>query len=82
VARTAIMGFRDDVVIRIRPDQDGTRVDIRSASRYGWHDLGTNAARVASLLEEIETAIDALPAATRLPEPQAQEAPRPSRRKR
>ena len=82
VARTAIMGFRDDLVIRIRPHQDGTRVDIRSASRYGWHDLGANAARVASLLEEIETAIDALPPATRLPEPPAQEAPRPSRRRR
>jgi uncharacterized protein (DUF1499 family) len=82
VARTPIMGFRDDVVIRIRPEEDGTRIDIRSASRYGWHDLGANAARIASLLEEIETAIDALPPTTRLPEPPAQEAPRPSRRKR
>ena len=53
VARTPIMGFRDDVVVRIRPEEDGARVDIRSASRYGWHDLGTNAARIASLLEEI-----------------------------
>ena len=46
VARTAIMGFRDDVVIRIRPDPDGARIDIRSTSRYGRHDFGTNAARV------------------------------------
>jgi len=82
VARTPIMGFRDDIVVRIRPERDGARVDIRSASRYGKHDLGTNAARVASLLEEIDTAIDALPPASRSPEPPAQEAPRPSRRRR
>jgi uncharacterized protein (DUF1499 family) len=82
VARTPIMGFRDDVVVRIRAEQDGSRVDVRSASRYGRHDLGTNAARVTSLLEEIEAAVDALPPARRSPEPPAQEAPRPPRAKR
>src|SRR5438552_2154689 len=35
VARTPIVGFRDDVVVRIHPAEDGTRVDMRSASRYG-----------------------------------------------
>ena len=49
VARTPIMGFRDDVVIRVRPAPDGARIDMRSASRYGRHDLGTNAARIRSL---------------------------------
>ena len=84
VARTPIMGFRDDVVVRIRAEQDGARVDVRSASRYGWHDLGTNAARVASLLEEIEAAVDALPPARRSPEPPAQDepSPRPPRARR
>ncbi|MPZ57318.1 MAG: DUF1499 domain-containing protein [Rhizobiales bacterium] len=82
VARTPIMGFRDDVVVRIRAEQDGARIDVRSASRYGWHDLGTNAARITSLLEEIEAAIDALPPASRSPEPPAQEAPRPPRTRR
>jgi len=57
VVRTPIMGFRDDVVIRIRPDPDGARVDIRSTSRYGRHDFGTNAARIASLSEAIDEAI-------------------------
>jgi uncharacterized protein (DUF1499 family) len=57
VARTAIMGFRDDVAIRIRPAPDGSRIDVRSASRYGRHDLGTNAARIRSLLEDIDTRI-------------------------
>ena len=46
VARTPILGFRDDVVVRMRSDPDGARVDIRSTSRYGRHDFGTNASRV------------------------------------
>ncbi len=58
VARTAIMGFRDDVAIRIRPDDDGSRIDVRSASRYGRHDFGGNASRIRSLLEDIEARAD------------------------
>ena len=58
VARTAIMGFRDDVSIRIRPDEDGSRIDVRSASRYGRHDFGGNASRIRSLLEDIEARAD------------------------
>lgn len=54
VARSPIMGFRDDVVIRVRPAQEGSRVDVRSASRYGRHDFGDNAARVRALLTDIE----------------------------
>jgi uncharacterized protein (DUF1499 family) len=59
VARTAILGFRDDVVLRVRPTRDGARIDARSASRYGRHDLGTNASRVRSLLEDIDDAVTA-----------------------
>jgi uncharacterized protein (DUF1499 family) len=60
VARTPILGFRDDVVLRIRPDPDGARVDFRSTSRYGRHDFGTNAARVTALSEAIDDAVDNL----------------------
>jgi len=60
VARTPILGFRDDVVIRVRATTDGTRIDVRSASRYGRHDLGTNAARVRSLVSDIDDVL-ALP---------------------
>ena len=60
MARTPILGFRDDVVVRIRPDPDGARIDIRSTSRYGRHDFGTNAARVRSLSEAIDDAVDSL----------------------
>jgi uncharacterized protein (DUF1499 family) len=54
VARTAIMGFPEDVVVRIRADGEGARVDARSASRYGRYDFGTNASRIKSLLDEID----------------------------
>lgn len=46
-------GFKDDVVIRLRPDGEGTRVDIRSVSRVGRSDLGANAARIEKLMAEI-----------------------------
>jgi uncharacterized protein (DUF1499 family) len=59
VARTPIMGFREDVSIRIAPDGDDSRVDIRSASRYFESDLGSNAARVSKFADDINTAADA-----------------------
>jgi len=54
IARTPILGFRDDIAVRVRATQEGARIDIRSASRYGRHDLGTNAARVRALIEDID----------------------------
>jgi uncharacterized protein (DUF1499 family) len=54
VARTPIMGFREDVALRIRRDDDGARIDVRSASRYGSHDFGGNASRIKSLLDDID----------------------------
>jgi hypothetical protein len=60
VARTPIMGFREDVSIRITPEAEGSRVDIRSSSRYFESDLGSNAARVSSLIEDINRAVDSV----------------------
>jgi uncharacterized protein (DUF1499 family) len=65
VARTTVMGFRDDVVIRVRPIAGGARLDIRSASRYGKHDFGANAQRVLGLIEDIEEAVAPQPEARR-----------------
>jgi hypothetical protein len=62
IAQTVIMGFREDVSIRIKADGDDSRVDIRSASRYFDSDLGSNAARVTKLIEDINSAADAKPA--------------------
>lgn len=75
VARTPIMGFRDDVVLRLRADSDGTRLDMRSASRYGRHDLGTNAARILAFLDDVDAAVDALPEPRQTPEPEARPTP-------
>jgi uncharacterized protein (DUF1499 family) len=58
VARTPIMGFREDVSIRVVPDGDDSRVDIRSSSRYFESDLGSNAARVTKLIDDLNTAAD------------------------
>jgi uncharacterized protein (DUF1499 family) len=54
VARTPIMGFRDDIVVRVRSAEDGARIDMRSASRYGKHDFGANASRLRSLSNDID----------------------------
>ena len=56
IARTPIMGFRDDVVVRVRPAREGAKIDIRSASRYGTTDFGANATRVLALLDDIDDA--------------------------
>ena len=47
---TLFFGFKDDVVIRLRPVEGGTRVDVRSKSRVGVGDAGTNAMRIKRLL--------------------------------
>jgi uncharacterized protein (DUF1499 family) len=49
-ATTRWLGFKDDVVVRIRPDAGGSRVDVRSVSRVGKSDLGTNARRIREYL--------------------------------
>lgn len=45
-ATTFWFGFKDDVVIRIAPSGLGSRIDVRSVSRVGRGDAGTNAKRV------------------------------------
>jgi uncharacterized protein (DUF1499 family) len=59
VARTPIMGFREDVAIRVVPDGEESRVDIRSSSRYFESDLGSNASRITRFIDELNTAADA-----------------------
>ena len=70
IARTPILGFRDDVAVRVRATHEGARIDVRSASRYGRHDLGANAARVRALIEDIDDVL-AAPAKGEKPEKQA-----------
>jgi hypothetical protein len=58
VARTPIMGFREDVSIRVTADGEDSRVDIRSASRYFDSDFGSNAARVRKLIDDLNNAAE------------------------
>ena len=46
-------GFKDDVIIRVRPADGGSRVDVRSLSRVGGGDAGTNAKRIRAYLEAL-----------------------------
>jgi hypothetical protein len=46
VARSRIMGFPDAISIRVLPVGEGTRVEIFSRARFGYSDMGVNAARV------------------------------------
>jgi uncharacterized protein (DUF1499 family) len=49
-ATTFWFGFKDDVVIRIAPVSNASRVDVRSVSRVGKSDVGANAARIRAYL--------------------------------
>ncbi len=53
-ATTRWFGFEDDVVIRLTEVENGVQVDMRSASRLGASDVGTNAARIAAFLTSLE----------------------------
>jgi uncharacterized protein (DUF1499 family) len=50
---TLLFGFKDDVVVRITPQGSGSVVDVRSLSRIGGSDLGTNAKRVRAYLRRL-----------------------------
>jgi uncharacterized protein (DUF1499 family) len=55
VDRSRIFGFTDDVVVRVSGAGRESRVDVRSSSRHGQHDLGRNAERVRTLFSEVKT---------------------------
>jgi hypothetical protein len=57
--RTFWFGFTDDIAIRVRPTDAGSRVDVRSVSRIGVGDFGTNAARVRAYLAKLRDEIGA-----------------------
>lgn len=50
---TLLFGFKDDVVIRVRPAAQGSIVDVRSLSRVGGSDFGVNAKRVRAFMRRI-----------------------------
>lgn len=54
VAETRLLRFRDDVIIQIRPEKEGSSIHVRSKSRVGKGDLGTNARRISKYLSKFQ----------------------------
>jgi len=50
---TLWFGFKDDIVVRIQARGDESRVDVRSVSRVGKSDVGTNAQRIRAYLRKL-----------------------------
>lgn len=59
---TKLIGFKDDVAIRVAEKDGGAAVDVRSVSRVGVSDLGTNAKRIRAYLAALKARL-AAPAA-------------------
>jgi hypothetical protein len=53
-ATTRWFRFKDDVVIRVTPRSVGSRIDVRSKSRVGRSDLGTNAKRIRAYFQALD----------------------------
>lgn len=54
VDTTFLFGFKDNVAIRLQAEDGRTRVDVRSHSRLGRIDRGTNAKRIRRYLRALE----------------------------
>ena len=54
-ATTFWFGFKDDIVVRIAAEGNGSRVDVRSLSRIGQSDVGANARRIRDYLAKVKT---------------------------
>ncbi len=55
VDRTFFFGFTDDISIRVTGSVKAAKIDIRSSSRFGPHDLGRNAQRIRYFMAEVKT---------------------------
>ncbi|HRD28339.1 MAG TPA: DUF1499 domain-containing protein, partial [Caulobacter sp.] len=52
-AVSLLYGFKDDVVVRVRPAGAGARIDLRAVRRTGDSDLGANCRRIGTLVTAI-----------------------------
>jgi uncharacterized protein (DUF1499 family) len=53
-ATTLWFGFKDDIVVRVSASEQGSRIDVRSVSRVGRSDIGTNAKRIREYLAKLQ----------------------------
>lgn len=54
IDHSRVLGFANDITIRIRPLAGQTRIDVRSVSRVGRHDFGSNARRIMTFADELK----------------------------
>lgn len=59
-ARTFVLRLPVDFAVRLTDEDTTTYVDMRSASRFGEHDFGDNAARISAFLADVDTEVTAL----------------------
>ncbi|MCE1235008.1 MAG: DUF1499 domain-containing protein [Hyphomicrobiales bacterium] len=57
VAGSLVFGLPDDVVIRILPEPQGARIDMRNSPRWGEIDFGRGAARIRAFLDDLDAAV-------------------------
>jgi uncharacterized protein (DUF1499 family) len=53
VDTTKWFGFKDDIAVRVTAADGGSRIDVRSKSRVGRSDIGTNARRIRAYTERL-----------------------------
>lgn len=53
VAKSLLLGLESDIAIRLRPQDRGTRVDMRAASRFGTADFGANAEYIRDYMSNL-----------------------------
>ncbi len=66
VDRTLIFGFTDDIAIRVTGSTKAAKIDIRSSSRFGQHDLGRNADRIRRFMAEVKVRLAELDRSERM----------------
>jgi uncharacterized protein (DUF1499 family) len=58
VDKTLIVGFPDDIAIVVSTARSASRIDVRSASRFGQHDFGANARRIRNFFRKVKTGLE------------------------
>jgi hypothetical protein len=72
---TTLFGWREEAVILVTGTLTSSRVEMRSASLYAFHDFGSNGTRIENFLSSLDTAVtDLLRAAPEIINPADNEA--------
>jgi uncharacterized protein (DUF1499 family) len=56
-----VLRVRDDFIVRVKPIEEGARIDMRSRSRFGTADLGVNEERIRNFFDELRKTLGPAP---------------------